>query len=154
MSIYFWKPHQNDGYLSNWYKSPFTVEGKNFINSEHYFMWRKVMLFEPELEKLILSTTDPKEMKAIGQKVKNYNYKEWSDKRYEIMKEALFHKFSQNPKLRYQLLATGNSGIVEASPFDRIWGIGISAVDALMNKPWKGQNLLGISLIETRTRFQ
>ena len=154
MSIYFWKPYQNDGYLSNWYPSPFTVDGKHFVNSEHYFMWKKVMLFEPELEQLILSTKDPKEMKSIGQKVKNYNNSEWSAVRYEIMKEALFHKFSQNPKLLNNLMWTGNSGIIEASPSDRVWGIGITAVEALMDKPWKGQNLLGKALIETRTRFK
>lgn len=154
MSIYFWKPHQNDGYLSNWYPSPFTVEDKHFVNSEHYFMWKKVMLFEPELEQLILSTKDPKEMKAIGQKVKNYNDHEWSAVRYDIMKEALYYKFSQNPKLLNNLMWTGDSVIVEASPFDRVWGIGITAVEALMDKPWKGQNLLGKALIEVRGMFK
>ena len=172
MSIFFWKPHQNDGYLGNWYPSPFTVDSKNFINSEHYFMWKKVMLFEPTREAEILSATDPKTMKDIGrraeellllqarqcrldrsQSVKNYDDKIWDEKRYEIMKEALFHKFSQNPKLLNNLLWTGDAQLVEASPFDRIWGIGITAVEALMDKPWRGQNLLGKALMETRARF-
>ena len=154
MAIYFWKPHQNDGYLSNWYPSPMIVDGHSFVNSEHYFMWKKVMLFEPELEPIILAATDPKEMKAIGQKVKNYDDDLWDSKRYDIMKEALYHKFSQNPRLLNNLMWTGDSGIIEASPIDRIWGIGITAVEALMDKPWRGQNLLGKALIETRTRFK
>jgi len=153
MAIYFWKPHQNDGYLGNWYHSPFTVDNKNFLNSEHYFMWKKVMLFEPTREAEILATTDPKTMKAVGQSVKNYNDEIWSEKRYEVMKEALFHKFSQNPKLLKSLMWTGEAQLVEASPVDRIWGIGITAVEALMDKPWRGQNLLGKALMETRERF-
>ena len=55
MSIYFWKPHQNDGYLGNWYPSPFTVDNKKFLNSEHYFMWKKVMLFDPS--RFLVETT-------------------------------------------------------------------------------------------------
>jgi ribA/ribD-fused uncharacterized protein len=153
MAIYFWKPHQNNGYLGNWYPSPFTVDSKNFLNSEHYFMWKKVMLFEPTREAEILSATDPKTMKDIGQSVKNYDDKIWDEKRYEIMKEALFHKFSQNPKLLNKLLWTGDAQLVEASPVDRIWGIGITDVEALMDKPWRGQNLLGKALMETRARF-
>jgi ribA/ribD-fused uncharacterized protein len=153
MSIYFWKPHQNDGYLGNWYPSPFTVDNKNFLNSEHYFMWKKVMLFEPTREAEILAAVDPKTMKAVGQSVKNYNDEIWSEKRYEVMKEALFHKFSQNPKLLKSLMWTGEAQLVEASPVDRIWGIGITVVEALMDKPWRGQNLLGKALMETRERF-
>ena len=72
----------------------------------------------------------------------------------DIMKEALFYKFSQNPKLLNNLLWTGNSGIVYADSKDKIWGIGITAVEALMNVPWEGENLLGEALIETRTRFK
>jgi ribA/ribD-fused uncharacterized protein len=70
------------------------------------------------------------------------------------MKEALFHKFSQNPKLLNNLMWTGNSGIVYTNPKDKIWGIGITAVEALMDKPWKGKNLLGKALIEIRSKFQ
>ena len=82
-----------------------------------------------------------------------YDDKIWDEKRYEIMKEALFHKFSQNSKLLNNLLWTGNAQLVEASPYDRIWGIGITAVEALMDKPWRGHNLLGKALMETRERF-
>ena len=153
MSIFFWKPHQNDGYLGNWYPSPFTVDSKRFLNSEHYFMWKKVMLFEPSREEEILAATDPKIMKDIGQSVKNYDDEVWSEKRYEIMKEALFHKFSKNQILLDKLRWTGNAQLVEASPYDRIWGIGITEVEELMDKPWKGHNLLGKALMEIRTKL-
>jgi ribA/ribD-fused uncharacterized protein len=154
MSIYFSTPNHNDGYLNNLYPCPFTVEGRQFLNSEHYFMWKKVMMFEPELEQLILSTKDAKEMKKIALNIKNYKDAEWISKRYDIMKEALYHKFSQNPKLLNNLLWTGNSVIVYADSKDKIWGIGITAVEALMNVPWEGENLLGEALIETRSRFK
>ena len=151
MSIYFNNTYGNDGYLNNWYLSPFKVEGKNFINSEHYFIWKKVLLFKPELEELILSTESPKIIKEINKKIKN---KISLDESYEIMLQALFHKFSQNPKLLKNLLWTGHSGIVNANPKDKIWGIGITAVEALMDKPWLGENLLGKALIETRSKFR
>jgi hypothetical protein len=153
MSIYFYKSYNNDGYLNNLYPSPFTVDGINFINVEQYFVWRKVMLFDPELEPLILSTKDPKEMQKIAVSVKNYKDAEWLAKRYDIMKEGLYHKFSQNPILQNKLMWTGNSGIVNADPKDLIWGIGITAVEALMNVPWRGENLLGEALIEVRSMF-
>jgi hypothetical protein len=153
MSIYFYKPYNNDGYLNNLFHAPFTVDGKNFINVEQYFVWKKVMLFDPELEHLILSTKDPKEMQKIAVSVKNYKDAEWLAKRYDIMKEGLYHKFSQNPTLQNKLMWTGNSGIVNADPKDLIWGIGITAVEALMNVPWRGENLLGEALIEVRSMF-
>jgi ribA/ribD-fused uncharacterized protein len=153
MSIYFYKLYNNDGYLNNLYPSPFTVDGINFINVEQYFVWRKVMLFDPELEPLILSTKDSKEMQKIAVSVKNYKDAEWLAKRYDIMKEGLYHKFSQNPTLQNKLMWIGNSGIVNADPKDLIWGIGITAVEALMNVPWRGENLLGEALIEVRSMF-
>lgn len=151
MSIYFNHINQNDGYLNNSYLSPFTVEGKNFINSEHYFVWKKVIQFKPEFEELILSTKDLKIIKEINSKIKN---KINLNESYKIMKEALFHKFSQNPKLLNNLMLTGNSGIVYANPKDKTWGIGITAVEALMDKPLKGENLLGKALIEIRSNFK
>jgi len=151
MSIYFNETYQNDGYLNNFYPSPFTIGGINFINSEQYFIWKKIMLCEPELQELILSTKDLKILKEINKRIKN---KIKLDECYEIMKESLFHKFSQNPKLLNNLMWTGNSGIVYTNPKDKIWGIGITAVEALMDKPWKGKNLLGKALIEIRSKFQ
>jgi ribA/ribD-fused uncharacterized protein len=112
------------------------------------------MLFEPELEQLIFSIKDPKEIKSIDKMIKNYNNSIWKSEQYDIMKEALYYKFSQNPKLQNKLLWTGNSGIVNADPKDITWGIGITAVDALMDKPYKGLNLLGEALIEVRGMFK
>jgi hypothetical protein len=153
-TIYFWKPEQDDGYLGNWYPSPFTVGSLTFHNSEHYFMWKKVMLFEPEMEAKILATSNPKTMKAIGQAVKNYDDTVWNNERYKIMVEALMHKFSQNVDLKKRLMETGTSELVEASPLDRIWGIGITKADALIGKKRNGQNLLGKALMEVRDKMK
>ncbi len=152
--IYFWKPEQDDGYLGNWYTAPFTIEGKLFHNSEHYFMWKKVMLFEPTQEDKILVATDSKTMKDIGQKIKNYDDAIWSAERYKIMVESLMHKFSQNEDLKKRLLATGTCDLVEASPFDKIWGIGITKSQALAGVKGKGQNLLGKALMEVRNKMK
>ena len=154
MAIYFNKPHQNDGYLNNSYPSQITVDNYTFVSSEHYITWKYVMLFEPALESLILAATDSKEMKVISNKVKTLDNILWDSIRYDIMKEALYYKFLQNPRLLNNLIWTGNSGIVYGDPKDKIWGIGITIVEALMDKPWRGQNLLGKALIETRTRFK
>lgn len=150
--IYFWRPNEINGWLSNWYPSEFIIEGKRFINTEHSFMWHKVMMFEPGLETLILNASDPKKMKDIGQSVKNYNDTAWSAVRYDIMKAGLYQKFTQNPPLLAKLHNTGSDLLVEASPYDRIWGIGLDAVAAskVTQESWRGHNLLGKALMETR----
>lgn len=154
--IYFWRPHESNGWLGNWYPSEFISDGKRFINSEHYFMWRKVMMFEPGLEQVILGVDDPKKMKDIGQSVKNYDDGVWSAARYDVMKTALYEKFTQNPLLLAKLLGTGSALLVEASPYDRIWGIGLDMAAASKGglELWRGQNLLGKALMETRARLR
>ena len=150
-TIYFWKPNQANGWLGNWYPSPFTVDGKKFVNSEHYFMWKKVIMFQPELEETILKMTDPKDMKYLGGKVKNYDNSKWGSVRYEIMKAAVTEKFKQTPELKARLLSTGSARLVEASPYDKIWGIGMNAEKARnSNNIFLGQNLLGKVLMEVR----
>lgn len=153
--IYFWKPNQANGWLGNWFSSPFTVDGKNFVNSEHYFMWKKILMFQPELEDTILKMTNPKDMKYLGGKVKNYDDVIWGSARYGIMKAAVTEKFKQSPELKAQLLSTGNAILVEASPYDRIWGIGMNAQQARNSKDgFLGQNLLGKVLMEVRDELK
>ena len=104
--IYFWKPTQPNGFLGNWYDSPFDKDGVHFINNEQYFMWAKQQLFDPSnksLEKKILETNNPKDMKDFGRLVKNFNQTVWDEKKYDIMKTGLIEKFSQNPDLKIKL---------------------------------------------------
>lgn len=151
--IYFWRPHEAHGIFGNWYESPFTKDGINFINNEQYFMWKKQQLFDPnnkQLEKKILESNNPKTMKNLGRLVKNFNQEVWDTNKFYIMKTGLIEKFSQNLELKRALLDTNNAILVEASPYDKIWGIGINAKDAQKNKPWNGENLLGKALMEVR----
>ena len=155
--IYFWKTNEKYGFLSNWYESPFVKDGIKFLNSEQYFMWKKQQLFDPlnkSLEKKIIETNNPKTMKDLGRLVKNFNQTVWDKEKYDIMKAALIEKFSQNQDLKKALLDTKDVVLVEASPYDKIWGIGINEKDAINNKPWKGENLLGEALMEIRGIFR
>ena len=150
--IYFWKPSENNGFLGNWYYSPFVKNEIRFIHNEQYFMWKKLQIFDPtnkSLEKTILETTNPAIIKNLGRLVKNFNLIEWDAKKYEIMKSGLIEKFSQNTELQKLLLNTNNAILAEASPYDTIWGIGISEKDVKCKK-WRGENLLGKALMEVR----
>jgi len=155
--IFFWRPNEPNGYLGNWYPSPFTVDGKKFVNSEHYFMWQKVMTFQPSLERTIMRMTDPKQMKELCSKIQNYDDVKWSSLRVNIMKKGVMEKFKQNSKLKNYLLSTGNAMLVEASPYDKIWGIGMNADNALKayhkNIPFNG-NLLGKVLMDVRNELK
>jgi ribA/ribD-fused uncharacterized protein len=151
--IYFWKPHETHGYLGNWYPSPFRSNNILFSNNEQYFMWRKQQLFDSAntaLEAQILSATNPKVMKDLGRRVKNFDQNTWDQHKYAIMKAGIYEKFTQNPDLRQKLLDTKTAILVEASPFDNVWGIGLNATDA-KSKPWKGENLLGKALMDIRS---
>jgi ribA/ribD-fused uncharacterized protein len=151
--IYFWKPHEPCGYLGNWYPSPFTTNNIKFSNNEQYFMWRKQQLFDSTntvLEAQILSATNPKVMKDLGRLVKNFDQTTWDQHKYAIMKAGIYEKFTQNPDLKQKLLDTKDIILVEASPFDKVWGIGLNVTDAKI-KPWKGENLLGKALMDIRS---
>ena len=103
-----------------------------------------------------MQTSDPKEMKALGKKVKNFDQVIWDKVKYSIVLNGNYYKFSQNPEMRDFLISTGDKILVEASPLDRIWGIGLSAQDHNANKPeaWKGENLLGFALMEVRDELK
>jgi ribA/ribD-fused uncharacterized protein len=153
--IFFWNPTKDNGFLSNWYESPFVKDGKLFISNEQYFMWEKQQLFDPinvGLEIDILSTSNPKIIKNLGRKVQNFNPSLWDEKKYEIMKNGLIEKFSQNHDLRELLFNTEDAILVEASQYDSIWGIGLNEDDAkkIPHILWPGQNLLGIALMDVR----
>jgi ribA/ribD-fused uncharacterized protein len=148
--IFFWGE-----WPSNWYRCHFTVEDKEFFNSEQYFMWVKAKTFgdEETAEEILKHGKNPKAAKALGRKVKNYDDKVWDEKRYGVMVEANMYKYSQNEDLKALLLneELKNKNFVEASPFDTVWGIGTSESEALDDQSnWRGQNLLGKALNEVR----
>ena len=151
--IYFWSEKTKNGYLSNWYDSPFVSEGKTFQNSEQYFMYQKAVLFnDMEAAKKIMEAETPKEYKKLGRTVQGFNSEIWEQNRENVMFDGVLLKFCQNEDLKQKLLATGDAVLVEASPYDRIWGIGMRKADAEKISPenWKGLNLLGKVLMKVR----
>ena len=150
---FFWN---NRTPFSNWYPSVFIWNGIRFTRGEQYMMYRKAMLFDDwDVADQILATDDPAKQKDLGRQVKNYDDELWSSVRFEIMVEGLFEKFNQNPQLKQALLETRGTEMVEASPYDRIWGIGLAASDprAQEKNTWLGQNLLGEVLDDVRNRL-
>lgn len=154
--VCFHNPNEENGYLSNWYLSPFTADGVVFSSMEQYMMYRKAICFDDEpVAKKILATEDVAEIKALGRLVSNYNESYWNGVRQIVVYEGLFAKFSQNDNLKEQLKATGNAILAECAVKDRIWGVGLSMKDAdrLDREKWKGENLLGYALMMVRERL-
>lgn len=120
-------------------------------------MAEKARLFKDDtMRKIILNTTNPAKLKALGRKVRNYDEDIWHQNRMDIVLDGNMAKFCQNEDMKAQLLATGEKELVEASPFDTIWGIGLSATNpkALNKATWRGQNLLGNVLMTVRERLR
>lgn len=143
--------------LSQWLPSAFTVDGVTFATAEHYMMWRKAMLFgDAEVAARILPVGHPKEAKDLGREVRGFVQATWEAERFGIVRDASVAKFGQHADLRAFLLGTGNRVLVEASPRDRVWGIGMSAghEDAGHPARWRGLNLLGFALMEARDRLR
>jgi ribA/ribD-fused uncharacterized protein len=151
---FFWK---NRSPFTNWYPSIFTHNGITFTRGEQYMMYQKAILFgDTAVAEAILKTDSPAEQQSLGRTVSNYNDATWSAKRVDVMVSGLFEKFNQNPKLKEALLNTGTSTMVEASPVDRIWGIGLAEdhPDATNPVKWRGLNLLGIVLMKVRDKIK
>jgi len=155
MPIYFWKPYEKYGCFSQWYRSDFTVENNTFNCCEQYMMYQKALLFNDyRTAQLILKEKLPKKQKNLGRRVKNFDEKVWNKCKGKIVFKANIYKFCSNMKLKAILLTTKNEEICEASPFDSIWGIGISQKDAESGIPYKGENLLGKCLENLRRNLQ
>ncbi|MGW7414173.1 NADAR family protein [Streptomyces sp. NPDC054863] len=160
--LHFWghRPRP-DGSLgpsifSQWWPSPFTVDGTVYATAEHWMMARKAVLFgDAEAERAALTAKSPAEAKKAGRLVRGFDSDVWDRSRYDIVVAGNIHKFTQHPDLGAYLLGTGSRVLVEASPLDRIWGIGLAADDPRASSPahWRGQNLLGFALIQTRTHL-
>lgn len=143
--------------LSQWWPAEFTVGGHRFATAEHFMMWSKAELFgDAEAAVGILAVGHPKEAKDLGRAVRGFDQATWETHRSEIVTAASVAKFGQDEALRAYLLTTGDRVLVEASPRDRIWGIGMSAghEDAEHPARWRGLNLLGFALMEARDRLR
>lgn len=139
--------------LSQWWMSPFVAEGTEYSCAEQYMMAEKARLFrDEEALEAIMRAKHPKEMKALGRTVRNFDERVWTSRCYEIVKRGSFAKFSQNPELAGYLKSTGSRILVEASPYDRVWGIGMKQGEPGADNPmtWRGKNLLGFALTEAR----
>ncbi|MBN2266897.1 MAG: NADAR family protein [Candidatus Babeliaceae bacterium] len=143
--------------LSNWYPAAFTREGIEYLTTEHYMMAQKAKLFgDTAIYYEILKATTPKEAKNLGRKVQGFDETTWNANRIEIVVAGNLAKFSQHAPLSEFLLSTGEKVLVEASPYDRIWGIGMSADAPNVTDPqaWNGLNLLGFALMEVRRQLR
>lgn len=154
--IGFHNPDEKYGFLSNWYISDFIIDGVNFSSMEQYMMYKKAILFQDnEIAKEILNTQDVGKIKALGRQVKNYDDVVWNGRRQLIIYEGLLEKFRQNQDLREKLMETGDDILAECSVQDKIWGIGLSMTDQkrFSLSQWRGQNLLGFTLMEVREKL-
>lgn len=148
--VFFWG---SADVFSNWHPSVFSVGGIKFNCSEQYMMYAKAMLFgDTEMASAILAERSPREQKALGRKVRGYDDATWAAKCLDVMFIGLLAKFEQNPEMAKVLLDTEDNEIVEASPYDIIWGVGLSESDPriLDKTQWRGTNYLGVVLMRVR----
>ncbi|MEV7727671.1 NADAR family protein [Streptomyces sp. NPDC087917] len=143
--------------MSQWWPSAFTVGDDRYATAEHWMMAGKARLFgDPEAERAALEAPSPAQAKRAGRLVRGFRDEVWERERFALVVEGSVHKFGSDPALRSYLLGTGSRVLVEASPLDRIWGIGLAADDerALDPARWQGLNLLGFALMEARERLR
>jgi ribA/ribD-fused uncharacterized protein len=168
------------GSFSQWFPSPFTVDGNLFQTAEHWMMFSKAKLFGDIAACAdVLATDDPYVAKSIGRQVRGFDQAMWDEHCFELVVQGNMHKFQANQEIKSFLRGTGSKVLVEASPFDRIWGIGLShpscqaktwrgnklddlegnesngglVVDLEDVRKWKGLNYLGFALMEVRRRL-
>jgi len=150
--VLFW-----DGVFSQWYKHNMEIEGILYNTCEQYMMAEKARLFDDlETLELILESKNPKDQKRLGRLVKNFDLTKWDDECDGIVYRGNFAKFS-DPVLKEYILSFPQSSIfVEASPFDKIWGIGLHETDPDAADPtkWKGLNKLGEALTNVRNHLR
>ena len=139
--------------LSQWYPCSFTEDNIVYATAEHYMMAKKAELFGDDAQKeAILASSHPNEAKKLGRGVRNFDQTIWESHCLDIVTQANVAKFSQNLPLKQFLLQTEGRILVEASPVDKIWGIGLAKDDKRVQNPlqWKGENLLGFALMQAR----
>lgn len=144
------------GCLSQWWPCHFVIDEVEYASAEHWMMASKARLFEDrDAVTSILAARTPAEAKNLGRLVRGFDEQVWAKQRFDLVVEGNLAKFGQDPAMCDFLLATWGRVLVEASPRDRIWGIGLSAADERATDPecWRGLNLLGFALMETRGRL-
>ncbi len=154
--ICFHNPDEENGYLSNWYRSDFTVAGMQFSSMEQFMMYKKAICFSDiKIAWKIQETSDVSKIKELGRQVSGYNENIWNGLRQITVYEGLLEKFSQNRVLCEKLKETKNTILAECAVKDRVWGIGLSMNDPrrLDIREWKGQNLLGYALMLVREKI-
>ncbi|MEU9185033.1 NADAR family protein [Streptomyces sp. NPDC048484] len=143
--------------LSQWWPSPFTADGVEYRTAEHWMMAHKARRFgDAEAERRALDAPNPALAKKAGRMVRGFDEAVWERERFGIVAEGSVRKFASDGELSAFLLGTGERVLVEASPVDRVWGIGLAADDERAFDPdrWQGPNLLGFALMEARDRLR
>lgn len=141
------------GHFSQWYRSKFTVAGVEYTHAEQYMMAEKARLSgDQAAEFAIMRAAHPSEQKAIGRQVKNFDARKWNEVARDIVYRGNYAKFTQNLHCKQVMMATAPKILVEASPSDKIWGIGRGIDDplALNEETWQGTNWLGEVLTKVR----
>lgn len=144
------------GPFSQWQICQIELWGQSFNCAEQAMMYAKAILFKDEATAgLILSATDPGKQKALGRQISNFDDATWDGRKFEIVHDINVAKFDQNKGLRRKLFQTAPKALVEASPLDCIWGIGLDAQTAAITPEteWPGQNLLGQALTQVRAEL-
>ncbi|MET0355461.1 MAG: NADAR family protein [Cellvibrio sp.] len=160
--LFFWGHRQSGNSISKscfsqWYESAFDVDDVHYKTAEHYMMAQKALLFgDNDIYEKILNSNTPDEAKSLGRKVRGFKDDIWSAKSFDIVVNGNVEKFSQNEPLRNFLLSTGDKILVEASPVDPVWGIGLAEGDEQAKDPtlWRGKNLLGFTLMAVREKIR
>lgn len=157
--IFFWGGRPNVGgritksCLSQWFPCNFEIEGVKYFTAEQYMMEQKAMLFgDSQTRERIMAASMPKQFKDLGKCVKPFNSGIWDAHKKKIVVRGNIAKFRQNEALKSFLISTCGKILVEASPYDTIWGIGMSENDCEIENPhaWRGENNLGFALMEVR----
>ncbi|MFN3197485.1 MAG: NADAR family protein [Bradymonadia bacterium] len=161
--LFFWghRPSQDGritaSCLSQWWVSPFDHQGVRYATAEHFMMAGKARLFgDDEMLAQILDASSPAQAKKLGRRVRGFNPATWDAHKSQIVTEGNVAKFASDPALTDYLLSTGERVLVEASPVDRIWGIGLKGDDPKAENPrqWRGKNLLGFALMAARDQLR
>lgn len=160
--LFFWghraKAHNAVGkhVFSQWWPAAFEADGERHATAEHYMMAEKARLFgDAEMRARILAAKTPGDAKALGRKVRDFDQATWDANAFAIVVRGNVAKFGQNEVLGAYLKATGGKVLVEASPLDRVWGIGMGEADPRAGRPgeWRGRNLLGFALMAARAEL-
>lgn len=151
---FFWK---SNSYFSNWYPSDFIVDGIMYWCVEQYMMAKKAELFNDyTVYRMIMMSNSQKEIKALGRTIRGFSDEIWIPNRERIVFEGNYAKFTQNETLKSYILKQKDKVLVEASPYDKIWGIGLDSSDLkFVCNPhnWRGLNLLGFTLMRVRDKI-